>query len=125
VLHCSMAKDPLGLAGRITYLPDISPKNWSAAWRKIPARPCSMRETSEPGSAGFSDSSLLLHFITEEFSVDCYGKCSWEIERHYPYPTNEQPFNSGYSQIRADEYEAERSKFFLEAVSRRKAKETA
>lgn len=72
----------------------------------------------------FYDKEGTLFYITEEFSVDCYGKCSWEIERHFPYPPYKNPFNSCYEQISSEEYERERAAFFQEASQHQKAKET-
>ena len=66
------------------------------------------------------------YFITEEFSIDCYGEITWEIGSHHPYMNREWwgvevPF-SGYSKLAVEVYESEKSKMISEMESRTKMK---
>lgn len=66
-----------------------------------------------------------VYLITEDFSVDCYGKPELSVECHHPY-TNEAwrlqiPF-SGYVEITKKEYENEKQKMLKEMSSFKKMK---
>jgi hypothetical protein len=64
-----------------------------------------------------------LYFVTEEFSVDSRGKCSWSIEDHYPYPDGRFPFSGGWEEITSAEYAEAKGEFLKEMQVYKKLKE--
>lgn len=60
------------------------------------------------------DKEGYVHYIVEEFSVDCYGKLNYSIESDYVYHDGREPFNSGYVECPLTEYMQKHAEFWEE-----------